>query len=397
MTATFTEKLLALLTLTLVSTAIGYFMKVSGVRGKYNFSPISVVFSTELFKLFVSTAIIGRLVHVQTVDAVGATTCTKEARRFASENFTRKVGIHNAGLAFAYTIVNIVTWGIFAHAPASTFFLLKAASPVITAVMLAVLVKRPISGQQWVSIVMQCVGLAATQIDPCSLTLSLSPIAYLYLFINIAVSCGAGVWNEHIIKTFDVSVNAQSSTMYTWGAALNIGLFFVLPVSIVGGNNSAGFFEGYSWSVLGCIVANGSVGLLITVVYKYADVVIKTFGLAGSTVTLFILEAMGALPSAHAGPPRMAALIGAAVVFYASYVYIAPPLLLDPPAAVTAGDLTRAEEGQLSAGSDKPSTAAERVVPLRRNPRVLVLLAMFIGLVLTTVFGGQQCDRDRHG
>eukprot|EP00672_Neobodo_designis_P024523 CAMPEP_0174834128 /NCGR_PEP_ID=MMETSP1114-20130205/4647_1 /TAXON_ID=312471 /ORGANISM="Neobodo designis, Strain CCAP 1951/1" /LENGTH=385 /DNA_ID=CAMNT_0016068031 /DNA_START=229 /DNA_END=1386 /DNA_ORIENTATION=- len=383
---TFQEKLLALVSLTLVSTAIGYFMKVSGVKGKYNYSPMSAVCMTEAFKLTVSTAIIGRLIHAQTLEAKGGD-CAKETERFAEENYSWKVGVHNAGLALAYAVVNLVTFGVFAHAPASTFFLLKAASPVITALMLAILVKRPISGQQWASIMMQCVGLAATQIDPCSLKLSLSPLAYIYLIINIAVSCGAGVWNEHIVKTFNVSVNAQNSMMYSWGVAINLVLFFMLPATTVGGKADTGFFEGYNWTVMGVIAANGSVGLVITAVYKYADVVVKTFGLAGSTVTLFILEVLGVLPAANAGPPRMAAVFGAVIVFYASYVYIAPPLMEQVPAAELADrqELANAEEGQ----SEKP---AERPVPLGRNPRIFILGLLFVAVGLTASFGAQQCQ-----
>jgi hypothetical protein len=388
MAPTFNQKLLALVSLTLVSTAIGFFMKISGVKGKYHYSPMSAVFFTETFKLVVSTAIIGRLIHAQTTEENGGD-CAKEAERFAEENYTWKVGVHNAGLAFAYAIVNLVTFGVFAHAPASTFFLLKAASPVVTAIMLAVLVKRPISGQQWASILMQCVGLAATQIDPCSLKLTLTPIAYMYLIINIAVSCGAGVWNEHIVKTFNVSVNAQNSMMYSWGAAINLVLFFVLPAAYIGGSSDVGFLEGYNWSVIGVIVASGSVGLVITAVYKYADVVVKTFGLAGSTVTLFILEAVGVLPSANTGPPRMAAVFGAVIVFYASYVYIAPPLMEPVPAAELPDrvELTTAEEGE----AETPAAPVERVVPLARNPRIIVLGLMFVGVGLTVTFGGQAC------
>merc|ERR1719197_366682 len=141
--------------------------------------------------------------------------------------------------------------------------------------------------------------------------------------------------------------------MYLLGVVINFLLFYTPQATkLLGGaidERPPYFLYGFdNWKVLGVVVANGSVGLVITAVYKYADVVVKTFGLAGSTVTLFILEVLGVLPAANAGPPRMAAVFGAVIVFYASYVYIAPPLMEQVPAAELADrqELANAEEGQ---------------------------------------------------
>jgi hypothetical protein len=84
------------------------------------------------------------------------------------------------------------------------------------------------------------------------------------------------------------------------------------------------FFEGFNYPVLCVICANGSVGLIITAVYKYADVVVKTFGLAGSTVALFLLELAGLIPGTGKGVPMACTILGASVVFYAAYLYILP-------------------------------------------------------------------------
>ena len=51
---------------------------------------------------------------------------------------------------------------------------------------------------------------------------------------------------------------------------------------------------------------------------------VKTFGLAGSTVLLYVLEAVGVLPKGTSGVPTAVVIMGAMVVFYAAYLYIAP-------------------------------------------------------------------------
>lgn len=374
-TPSFQQKAVAMVSLTAVSTAIGYAMKVSQVKGKYNYNPMSAVAMTELFKLVISVTIIGRLIASATTEK--KSDCKGEAETFAKENYSWTLLAHNVGLAFAYAIVNLVTFGVFAYSSASMFFLLKAASPVITAIMLALLVGRPISEAQWVAIVMQCVGLIATQYDSCRQSTGLPFAAYVYITINIAVSCAAGVWNEHVIKTYNTSVNAQNSMMYAMGTLINVTLFFAVPPSVIGGESGLGFFENYNLTVLAVIAANGSVGLVITAVYKYADVVVKTFGLAGSTMTLFLLEVVGLLPSSGI-TPSVTRVLGAVIVFYASYVYIAPALMEDVAVPTSAPE--HLENGE------SPSEAMEpRPVSLVRNPRVVILGLLGLGTVLGSV------------
>jgi hypothetical protein len=383
---TFGEKLIALVSLTGVSTAIGFTIKYSMSGGRYAYSPISAVTMTELFKLVASILVIIRLVVAAAADK--GTSFEEQARTFVKENYSTTVALHNIGLALAYAIVNLVTYGVFIYAPASTFFLLKAASPVVTALLLAVLVRRPISSPQWVAIVAQCIGLFATQYDPCKSTPAVSTTGYIFVFINIAVSCAAGVWNENIIKTYHVSVNAQNSLMYSAGVIVNLFLFFVMPPEAIGGNGALGFFEGYNWKVIAVIVANGSIGLVITAVYKYADVVVKTFGLAGSTVTLLLLEGLGLLPS-NAGFPKTPALIGAGVVFYAAYVYIAPPITEAVAARTPTGEKQPIAAASGEAGVPEPQ---QQEAPLTRNPRVAFTFIGCVVVFYTLFVARMKCE-----
>jgi hypothetical protein len=318
----FHQQALALLALTAVSTAIGFTMKASQVAGTYTYSPMSAIAMMELYKLVTSLIIIGKLIQQQRAEK--STTVAQEVRSFFDENFSMPLLAHEAGLALAYAVVNIVTFGVLAMAPASTFFLLKAASPVVTALMLMLLVHRVIAPVQWASVVMQCVGLLATQFNPCSGGTNVSGTAYLYIFINIIVSCAAGVWNESVIKQYKTSVNAQNVMLYGCGTVLNVVLFTVLPAELIGAKGGLKFFEGYNMAVFAVIMANGSVGLVITAVYKYADVVVKTFGLAGSTVVLFMMEALRLIPNSSPKVMTMPNALGIVLVFYAAYAYIMP-------------------------------------------------------------------------
>ncbi|CUE62613.1 nucleotide-sugar transporter, putative [Bodo saltans] len=383
----FGQQLYALVALTLVSTAIGFTMKYSQVAGTYKFSPASCVVMTECFKLVCSVLIAAKLLLQES--QTEQVTFQVSLKQFVQKNFTSTVFMHELGLAVAYSVVNIVTYSIFQHAPASMFFLIKAASPVVTAVMLRILVNRAVSGTQWFSITMQCVGLLVTQYNACTGSAVVSALGYFLIFVNVAVSCFAGVWNEHIIKNYGTSVNAQNIILYSCGMFINFLAFLILPHTMLGLDRPYGFFEGYNWAVASVVVASGSIGLVITAVYKYADVVVKTFGLAGSTVTLFLLEKLGILPASSSGTPALIVFGGAIVVFYAAYLYIAPALEAEPVKAALM------EEGErANAASEKRAAPLvhQNVVSayLPRDYRISLLAMLAVASVLFGFFG-QSC------
>jgi hypothetical protein len=404
---TFREKLIALLSLTAVSTAIGYSMKASQVKGKYDYSPMSATAMVELFKMTVSSAFVAKIIAQGAAEK--GCSCEQEAQSYARENYSPASLMHCAGLSVAYSIVNLVTFGAMVHVGASTFFLLKAASPVVTALLLAGLIGRPIAAAQWAAILMQCVGIVATQYDPCSSqkSSSTSALGYVFVLINVTVGCVAGVWNEWVIKTYGSSLNAHGVAMYAYGIVFAVVLFMTVPSESLGSSSALGFFENYNLPVLAVICANGSIGLVISAVYKYADVVVKTFGAAGSTVLLFLLERMGILPmppgTQDAGFPRLSAVLAAAAVFYASYVYIAPPITepLPPssptsPVAATEMDAAEANRGGNRDVSGRATPEAQqqagcRPVPLHRNHRVVALGVLALSIGLASSLDGRHC------
>lgn len=379
----FLQQLYALAALTLVSTAIGFTMKISQVSGKYRFNPASAVVMTELFKLVSSVLVAGKVLYVESKEK--SVTFDAATKQFIQQNFSVHVFKHELGLAVAYSIVNIVTYPIFLYVPASVFFLLKAASPVVTAVMLRVLVNRAVSGIQWFAIITQCIGLFTTQYNPCTGSTEVGVLGLFLIFINIAVSCLAGVWNEHVIKNYGTSVNAQNMILYSCGVVINLFAFYILPFSMLGLDRPYEFFEGYNWSVFFVIIANGSVGLVITAVYKYADVVVKTFGLAGSTVTLYAMEKLGILPS-KTSTSTLIVFSGALTVFYAAYLYIAPaPKLPSPPEALENGETPVNTPAQsLLRDQNGENGIVSQVTALLKDSRVVFLAcAAAFGLMVT--------------
>ncbi|KEG13950.1 UDP-galactose transporter [Trypanosoma grayi] len=322
---TFSARLISLAALTTVSVALGVGMKLSQSKGGYEYSPAGAVVMTEIFKLGVTLLIIWRLARArEIVTQSPPPSVISNMIRIFTENVTWDLIQREFLLSLAYAFVNVVTFPIFIYMSASEFYLLKAASPVVTALLLRVVSHTSISRLCWLAIIMQCLGLVVTQVNLCNGMTTSPPLGYILMVANMVFSCLAGVYNEKIIKTQNSSLNAQNVILYCFGILLNTVLHFAVPAKYLGIAKKPGFFDGYSPSALLVVFSNGSVGLVISAVYKYADVVVKTFGVASSTSVLFVLESLGLVPRGREKPSLSLTLCGATVIFYAAYVYIAP-------------------------------------------------------------------------
>ena len=70
---------------------------------------------------------------------------------------------------------------------------------------------------QWVCVVVQCCAIAIVQYDACRGTGVLPLKAYYMIGTATLITAITSVWNQLIIKGFDVPVNLQNSIMYTFG------------------------------------------------------------------------------------------------------------------------------------------------------------------------------------
>jgi len=133
-------------------------------------------------------------------------------------------------------------------------------------------------------------GLIVVQYDSCKSTPILPLIAYALLSIHVLISSICGVWNEWCIKNLGVSMHIQNMILYIVGTMLNFALYFILPPSLYGLEERVGFFEGYDGSAMLVVFMNSIIGIVLVAVYKYADVIVKTFAFACSTSILYAIN-----------------------------------------------------------------------------------------------------------
>jgi len=97
------------------------------------------------------------------------------------------------------------------------------------------------------------------------------------------------VWNQLIIKGFEVPVNLQNSIMYAFGSIIATGSY--LHSTTVKGGHHKGFFEGYTTLPLLLVLFQAFHWLAVALVYKYADAIVKNFSNTSVMAILIVVSA----------------------------------------------------------------------------------------------------------
>lgn len=294
--------------------------KFSQTNGKYNYSTVSAITMAEITKFSISLCV-----------TFWSCISTKEiptsfslidrlslrlnlCRREIQEQLSTKFLFHTFCLAFLYGINNQIAFVLFQYVDVVSISLFRSFTSFQSAIILWLFFSRPINRVQWSAIVLQVIGLIIVQYDACKKLPILVLYLYMILLTNCSISSTCAVWNEHLLKTYSVSLYVQNVVLYFFGVIINVFLYALTYLYVE--ESPRGFFEGYSSLVLAVIFCNSVLGLCITVVYKYADAITKTFSSACATGALLFLNW-----SVFEQPLNLTAGLGATVIFISSYIY----------------------------------------------------------------------------
>ena len=104
------------------------------------------------------------------------------------------------------------------------------------------------------------------------------------------------VWNQLVIKGFDVPVNLQNSIMYFFGSLIATGSYVhsitAAPSHHAHSNHHPpkGFFEGYTLLATLLVLFQAFHGLAVALVYKYADAIVKNFANSSVMAILIVIS-----------------------------------------------------------------------------------------------------------
>ncbi|KAG7353166.1 UDP-galactose transporter [Nitzschia inconspicua] len=224
--------------------------------------------------------------------------------------------------SFLYTVQNNLLYLALTNLDAATYQVCYQLKILTTAVFSMVLLQRKFSPKKWAALILLTVGVSIVQVSG-SRDQSKSDSEKQSQFIGlVAVLCAActsgfsGVYFEKILKGSQTSLWLRNVQMGLPSVIIALLTVFVKDSAAVA---SQGFFGGYSSIVWTVVTVQAVGGLIVAVVVKYADNVLKVFATSFSIVVSCVLSAI--FFDFHAS---FAFIVGAGLVVLATVLYSQP-------------------------------------------------------------------------
>ncbi|XP_023219472.1 UDP-N-acetylglucosamine transporter-like isoform X1 [Centruroides sculpturatus] len=183
--------------------------------------------------------------------------------------------------SLVYTLQNNLIYVGATHLDAATCQVTYQLKILTTALFSVAMLHKRLSPVQWIALLFLFLGVALVQLAQISAPQINSAgriqypfVGFTAIFIACCLSGFAGVYFEKILKGSDISVwmrNVQLSTL-----AIPFGLITLL-VSDFSNLQEKGFFFGYNALIWIVILLQALGGLIVAVVVKYADNILKGF------------------------------------------------------------------------------------------------------------------------
>ena len=274
--------------LVLQNSALTITMRASRLPGRAEvmYLATAAVVLCELIKLIVS---LGMLLWESGSVATAAATIHRDILSSWSSNALLLVP------ATLYTLQNNLQYYAAGHLDPATFQVLYQMKLLTTAALSVVLLKRDLSRTQWFSTVVLAVGIGLVQTDNMVGSERESQIeGFIAVLVACCTSAGAGVFLEKLVKQTAPSVWVRNIQLASFGLMIGGAAAYVRDADVIA---EKGFFVGFDAMVWAVVLLQSFGGVLVAVVLKYADNIVKGFatGLsiitsAGASVVLFQLS-----------------------------------------------------------------------------------------------------------
>ena len=223
--------------------------------------------------------------------------------------------------AVLYTLQNNLQFVAATNLDAATFQVTYQCKILTTALFAVLMLGQSLSAKKWLSLVILTAGIACVQIPSSTTIVSVQQGNYMVGIIAVAIACVcsgfAGVYFEKVLK------GGQSSSIWVRNIQLSVGCLGIALFGAFVWDGQAireeGFFQGYNPVVFATVCIQAAGGLIVAMVIKYADNILKGFATSMSIIlstiaSIFIFNFV----------PTIYFLLGSILVFLATYLYSMP-------------------------------------------------------------------------
>jgi solute carrier family 35 (UDP-sugar transporter), member A1/2/3 len=234
-----------------------------------------------------------------------------------------------------YVIQNNLLYFALSHLDAATYLVGYQLKILTTALFSTLILGKVLTALQWVSLIILTIGVSLAQLHtqsssslsaaanksgaadisdhPLEIDTTGNLMGFLAVILAACTSGFSGIYFEKILKGSKTSLWMRNIQMGLSSTVLAfIGAFISDGSDII----KNGFFYGYTSIVIGVILLQALGGLVVAVVVKYADNILKGFAASFSILTscfisYFFLDF----------EPSISFILGASLVLFSSYIY----------------------------------------------------------------------------
>ncbi|PKC10518.1 nucleotide-sugar transporter [Rhizophagus irregularis] len=309
-------KYVSLVTLCIQNSTLVIVMRYSRLDKENLYYTSTAVFLSELIKLIICLYVAGR-------------NQVRETGRLSIQELYSQIFAPDAWKlmipAALYTIQNNLQYVAVSMLDAATFQVTYQLKILTTALCSVIMLKTSLSGMKWFSLVLLTFGVALVQMPSSDhVNSNEDDDATMEKIVGlgaVAVACVisgiAGVYFEKVLKNSKASV---------WIRNVQLSFFSLFPALIMGvwwkdgaGVWKNGFFYNYNYVVLGAIACQAIGGIIVAMVVKYADNILKGFATSISIILSFLASVY-----LFNFIVTSTFLMGATLVLIATYVYSKP-------------------------------------------------------------------------
>lgn len=221
-----------------------------------------------------------------------------------------------------YTVQNNLLYVALTNLDAATYQILYQLKILTTAVFSKTMLRRQFSLEKWLSLVVLTAGVAVVQFSGSGDSSSKDDEDKNHIMGLTAVLCAActsgfsGVYFEKILKGSDVSVFIRNVQMGIPSMIIALGTCYLNDSMEI---QEKGFFVGYNVYVWAVILVQAIGGLIVAVVVKYADNVLKVFASSFSIIFSCLISTL-----LFDFRPNSLFVVGAGLVCLSTVLYSRP-------------------------------------------------------------------------
>eukprot|EP00128_Syssomonas_multiformis_P008936 Colp12_sorted_trinity150504_noHs@11644 len=309
-------KYISLVTLAVQNAVTVIFMKYSRTvaQGGPLYLTTTAVVMTEIAKLV--ACLIGVLYETKNIP--------NAIRHLHSEIIVKRVETMKMGIPSGlYTLQNNLLFVAVGNLDAATFQVTYQLKILTTALFSVFMLSKRLSQMKWIALTILMAGVALVQMQETKSSGkdSGNMVVGLMAVVTACFSSGfAGVYFEMQLKGSTASIFVRNIQLGVFGTIIGLIGAYVQDGAAIAKD---GFFQGYNWTTWCVILLQAFGGVLVAVVVKYADNILKGF----ATSIAIILSCIAAM-FLFDFQPSLSFLAGASLVLLAVYLYSMP----DPPA-----------------------------------------------------------------